>query len=409
MAPRVVIVGGGMVGLAFAVALAQTSHGACDIRLLEARSAPAGEPDPMDSRASALSLASVELLTRWGVWSELAPHSAPINKIHVSNQRRFGSSEISAEDIAESALGYVAENHLIGRALLMRAAELNIAIDAPCSVHSLAKVQSPPGVILSDGSLCEADLVIIADGSDSRLRQQLGIDVEQRSTQQTAAVVNVAFEGRQTGTAFERFTQNGPLAVLPLTTRVPNQARFNVVWSMDDVTAETMREQNNDIQFMADLQVAFGWRLGAMLAIGQRSFWPLTRIRAREQGRPGYLVVGNAAHGIHPVAGQGFNLSLRDAQAFGKSASAILRAGDSLAGGALVEDYRAAVSADQALIVDATDLLATLFNRRGPLLDLPRDAALVGLDLLPSLRRHIARLGTGLVVANSRIERGRRG
>lgn len=406
MPPRVVIVGGGMVGLAFAIALAQTNPGACDIRLLEARGASTADPNPMDSRASALSLASVDLLTRWGVWPQIAPHAALISKIHISNQRRFGSTEMCADDIAEPALGYVAENHLIGRALLARAAELNISLRAPCSVKSLAKIQDSPGVILSDGSLCEADLVIIAEGSDSRLRQQLGIDVERRVTQQTAAVLNVTFLGRQTGTAFERFTQNGPLAMLPLPTIVPNQARFNVVWSMDDATANSIREQNDDTQFMADLQVAFGWRLGAIRAIGQRSFWPLTRVRAREQGRPGYLVVGNAAHGIHPVAGQGFNLSLRDAEAFGSCAQATRHAGYSLASGQLVADYSAAVSADQALIVDATDLLATLFNRRGPLLDLPRDAALIGLDLLPPLRRHIARLGTGLVVANNRFKRG---
>lgn len=395
-----------MVGMAFAVALAEAAgSSACEIHLLEAKNLPVGEPNPMDTRASALSLASAELLTRWGVWQSLAGDAAPIKRIHVSNQRRFGSSEMCAEDVPAPALGYVAENHLIGRALLARANQLGITLNAPVAVHALANIQEPHAVVLSDGTRLEADLVIIADGSESRLRQQLGIDTLRRDTGQTAAVANVTFNSAQAGTAFERFTPHGPLAMLPLATRAANQARFNMVWSMDDASAASMAAPQSDAQFIAALQAAFGWRLGAVQSVGQRSFWPLTRIRAREQGRPGYLVVGNAAHGIHPVAGQGFNLSLRDADAFARCAAASLSSGRSLADPELLAEYRAAVAADQALIVDATDLLATLFNRRGALLDLPRDAALIGLDLVPPLRRHIARLGTGLRVAKRAPER----
>ena len=395
-----------MVGMAFAIALADAAgSGACDIHLLEAKRLPLGEPNPMDTRASALSLASTALLTRWGVWQSLAGDAAPIKRIHVSNQRRFGSSEMRAEEVPAPALGYVAENHLIGRALLARANQLGITLHAPIAVQSLANMQQSTGVILSDGERLEADLVIVADGSESRLRQQLGIDAVRRATGQTAAVANVTFSGPQAGIAFERFTPHGPLAMLPLPTRTHHQARFNVVWSMDDASAASMSEQQSDPQFIAALQAAFGWRLGAVQSVGPRGFWPLTRVRAREQGRPGYLVVGNAAHGIHPVAGQGFNLSLRDADAFARCATALLNAGRTLGDAALLTDYREAVAADQALIVDATDLLATLFNRRGALLDLPRDAALVGLDLVPPLRRHIARLGTGLTVPKGPSER----
>lgn len=403
---KVLIVGGGMVGMAFAIALAEAvGPSACEIHLLEAKNLPVGEPNPMDTRASALSLASAALLTRWGVWPSLSGGTAPINRIHVSHQRRFGSSEMRADDVPAPALGYVAENHLIGRALLARANRLGISLTAPVAVQSLAKIQAPPAVILGDGTRLEADLVIVADGSESRLRQQLGIDTVRRDTGQTAAVANVTFNGAQAGIAFERFTPHGPLAMLPLPTRVVNQPRFNLVWSMDDASAVSMAEQQGDAQFIGALQAAFGWRLGAVQSVGQRSFWPLTRIRAREQGRPGYLVVGNAAHGIHPVAGQGFNLSLRDADAFARCAAASLKRGRSLAEPELLADYRAAVAADQALIIDATDLLSTLFNRRGALLDLPRDAALIGLDLLPPLRRHIARLGTGLTLARRPSER----
>lgn len=391
---RVLVVGGGMVGMAFAVILAaRLPAGQCRITLLEARPMPSGTPDPMDTRATALSLSSRDVLAAAGVWQSLGPELAAITAIHVSNQHRFGSSVITPEDVGDTALGYVVENHHIGRALMARASELAVTLRSPAAVTGLlAPLRS--GVELGGGEVLDADLVVLADGSQSALRSSLGISVDRRSTGQVATVANVAFAGQQHGTAYERFTPDGPLALLPLPTVRRDESRFNLVWSRSQAQADAMRDAD-DAGFLSALQAAFGWRLGAAVRVGRRSDWPLDRFFAREQVRPGYLVLGNAAHGIHPVAGQGFNLSLRDAAAFADLAVGAIAAGCPLGDRDLLRRYWSRVADDQRQTVAATDLLSTLFLRRGPLVDLPRDAALAGLDLLPSLRRLIARRGTG--------------
>lgn len=393
MTGSVRIVGGGMVGLAFAIAIRRALP-SVEVSVYEARPLPTGTPNPLDTRASALNLASRDILERWGLWSSLAGDVGVIRRIHVSNQRRFGSSLMQPEDVGADALGYVAENHLIGRAFKACADRVGVDIVAPAEVQSLARDDQRTALTLADGERVLADLVVVADGSDSALRRTLGITVDTRRTGQTALVANVSFEGTQQGCAFERFTAEGPLALLPLSDAQPGQQRFNLVWSMTDEHAEQLRDAGDD-EFIDGLQRAFGWRLGAISAVGRRSVWPLERVWAREQVRPGTLVVGNAAHGIHPVAGQGLNLSLRDAATLESvlASSAGGDAGDWHASDTL-RRYGALVSADQSRTIEATDLLSTLFKPRHALVDVPRDMALAALDFAPPLRRRIARLGT---------------
>ena len=393
---RVAIVGGGMVGLAFANALASHCPDALDIVLLEARQLPTGDPDPMDTRASALNLASEKILGVQDCWDDLADAAAPITSIHVSNQHRFGSSLMTASEIGVSALGYVCENHFIGRALKRRADDLGIEFRAPVTVRGLltGETQKPALQVDSDEVL-EADLIIIADGVESGLRKALGVEVDRRKTGQTAIVANVVFGGAQQGTAFERFTTHGPMAMLPLPTLKSGQQRFNMVWCLPDAQAEAVFAHDDEAT-IDGVQREFGWRLGRVLKVGRKSLWPLARTRSKEQRRPGVLLAGNAAHGIHPVAGQGFNLSLRDASTFALAVKAGLSKGLSPGSSDVLADYENRVRDDQDRIVGSTDLLSTLFDQRGLLLDLPRDAALAALDLIPPLRRAIAEMGTGL-------------
>ena len=166
------------------------------------------------------------------------------------------------------------------------------------------------------------------------------------------------------------------------------------MWSMAEDDARALAGLA-DTDFLAALQSAFGWRLGRAGEVGRRTVWPLSRLRAREQSRPGYLVAGNAAHALHPVAGQGFNLSLRDADAFALAVQRGIAQGRSPGASSVLRDYERSVDTDQALTIGATDTLATLFNRRGLLLDVPRDMALACLDLSDTLRREVAILGTG--------------
>ncbi|EED35344.1 ubiquinone biosynthesis hydroxylase, UbiH/UbiF/VisC/COQ6 family [Luminiphilus syltensis NOR5-1B] len=393
MAQQVIIVGGGMVGFAFAVAL-RVRCPTIVVTLLEARELPSGEPDPLDTRASALNLYSRRLLTESGVWPEIDPHVASIQTIHVSNQGRFGSSVIDCADVGEAQLGYVCENHHIGRGLLARSEQLGINLEAPVSVEGFSEDGDGSRVTLSDGRTLRADLVVLADGGQSSLRESLGIGVQTRNVGQVAVVANVAFAGEQEHRAFERFTASGPLAMLPLPSVQRHSARFNTVWSLPEPAAETIMDLDQHA-LMEQLQRAFGWRLGAITAVGRPSYWPLVRTVAREQTRPGFLVAGNAAHGLHPVAGQGFNLSLRDADTFAAVAAAAVSEGRSVGSREALDEYTERAADNQRRIIDATDLLATLFNRRGWLLDFPRDVALVALDTLAPLRRQIAAMGTG--------------
>lgn len=391
---RVLIAGGGLVGLAFAIALADATEGELEIELIEARPLPDGEPDPLDSRASALNLRSRELLSEWGVWSQLANDAAPIRKIHVSNQHRFGSTLLAADDLDADALGFVAENHRIGRALLARAEALGVGFRATEAIKELLPPNEGVGLVMTSGTVESADLIILADGGASTLRESLGIGVELLETGQVAVVANVAFPGQQQGIAFERFTGDGPMALLPLTDEQQRRQRFNLVWSMAPEAAESLSRAPDEI-FLSALQRAFGWRLGRALAVGRRTVWPMSRRRACEQSRPGYLIAGNAAHALHPVAGQGFNLSVRDAATFAAVAARGLMAGESPGARAVLRDYEQRVGADQDLTIGATDTLATLFRRRSPPLDVPRDMALACLDFSAGLRRGVAALGAG--------------
>ena len=377
-----------MVGFAYAIAIRL----ACPdtrVSIYEARELPNGTPDPLDTRASALNLHSRELLTAWGVWDTLEPEAGVIVHIHVSNQHRFGSTLMHASDVDSDALGFVIENHTIGRALKRRAETLGVEVVAP-AVVARVEPHDHPTLVFEGGVEEITDWAIVADGAGSRIREQLGIDLDRRPTGQRAVVFNCRFEGGVAETAYERFTKEGPLAVLPLPATGPGR-RFNVVWSMHKAHAESIESEGDEVLIEA-LQQAFGWRQGKVLALGKRSSWDLERVRSTEQFRGNALLVGNAAHGLHPVAGQGLNLSLREAGLLGQLVS---QEGSPLPATPLIRRYVEQVSTWQSRVIGATDLLSNLFNERGALLDWPRNVALAGVDLIPGARRAIAQQGTG--------------
>ncbi len=390
---QVLILGGGLAGLSFAIAIA-CENPDVDIVLLEASPFRSGSPNPLDTRGSALNLHAVSLLASWGIWSNLRAAAGVIRDIHISHRGHFGSTVMTASELDVSALGYVVENHELGQQLLARAEALGITIRSPVRCSGLRNEAGMPAIETEEGEVVTADLVLLAAGVAPAWFDQLGIRVLRRPTANTAVVFNASFPGQQSGRAFERFTQNGPLAVLPLPTLNHADQRYNVVWSVPDSAAIRLGDMDDEA-FRNNFQDAFGWRLGRVKAVGQRSQWPLMRLSASEQFRGGFLLVGNAAHTLHPVAGQGLNLSLREA---GLLAHEIAHAQQrSVPIGCLtsLKNYLDQVSREQRFVVDSTDALATLFNRRGPLLDVPRDASLALLDLLPAVRQQVASVGTG--------------
>jgi 2-polyprenyl-6-methoxyphenol hydroxylase-like FAD-dependent oxidoreductase len=182
--------------------------------------------------------------------------------------------------------------------------------------------------------------------------------------------------------------------VLPLPSLTRSEQRFNVVWSVPDKEMETLGGLDNEA-FISAFQNAFGWRLGRVGDVGQRSQWPLVRLIATEQYRSGFLLVGNAAHTLHPVAGQGLNLSLREAGMLADELAIAVGEDRPIGQLSSLNRYLEHAIEEQHLVTRSTDLLATLFNRRGPLLDAPRNLSLALLDLIPAARSRVANLGTG--------------
>jgi ubiquinone biosynthesis UbiH/UbiF/VisC/COQ6 family hydroxylase len=339
-------------------------------------------------------LHSAEQLRQWALWSELSQSVGAIEEIHVSHRGHFGSTLMTTADLGVPALGYVVENHILGAALLARAEQLGVTIRSPLKCKALQSDGSQPGVVTEDDEVLSADLVLLAAGTAPEWFDGLGITVAERPTYNHAIVFNASFQGVQAGRAFERFTSHGPLAVLPLPSISRAEQRYNVVWSVPDNEAPALGALQDE-PFIEAFQAAFGWRLGAVAAVGQRSQWPLVRLMASEQYRAGYLLVGNAAHTLHPVAGQGLNLSLREAGLLAAAVGSALRSGAPIGQLNHLSTYLAQVTEEQHFVTHSTDLLATLFNRRGPLLDAPRNLSLALLDLVPAARASVASIGTG--------------
>jgi ubiquinone biosynthesis UbiH/UbiF/VisC/COQ6 family hydroxylase len=316
----VVIAGGGMVGASLACALAQF----CRVAVVEsfplnasAAAAPVYRPS-FDARSTALSLSSVAFLQGIGLWSTVIRHAEPIRHIHVSDQGRFGSTRMDAADEGLEALGYIVENHWLGAVLHGALRERpNLRLIAPASVEAVTAVDGGAQLLLRAGEetrSLHAGLAVIADGARSALAARLGIDSEERNYGQTAVIANIAHAAPHGGRAFERFCDSGPLAMLPLTRAEDGRSRSALVWVKEAADAAEILALD-ERAFLRRLQPAFGYRLGRLLAAGNRASYSLALVQATEQVRAGIVVLGNAAHTLHPVAGQGFNLSLRDVAA----------------------------------------------------------------------------------------------
>lgn len=398
----VLIAGGGLVGASLARSLAGSP---VRLALVEAR--PAGE-DPaqpsFDDRTTALSPTSRRLFQALGLWDPLASEASPIRGIHVSEQGRFGMTRLRASDEGLDALGHVLPNRALGRVLTSGLdRQSNLSVIAPASVVAVEPDADGVGVVLDEGGAqrrLRARLVVAAAGSRSPLRQQLGLAVERRDYGQTGLVMNVASARDHHGWAFERFTREGPLAMLPL-----GESRCAVVWSMSHARAEMAMAQS-DAQCLAGLQRCFGYRLGALTRIGCRHAYPLEMLRMPRRHHRRVLFVGNAARTLHPVAGQGFNLALRDVAELAERLDAAARNHEDPGSQALLAAFDQAREADERRVVGFTDGLVRLFSNALPGLALGRNAGLVALDLLPGLRRRLAHQAMGRATRLPRLSRG---
>ncbi|SEK56113.1 2-octaprenyl-6-methoxyphenol hydroxylase [Atopomonas hussainii] len=393
MTQRLVIVGGGMVGASLALALQNHAREqGWELVLVEAFAPSGGFQPSYDARSTALSYGSRLIFERLGVWEALAERAEPIRSIHVSDRGRFGAARLQAEDERVPALGYVVENAWLGHCLL-GALDTDV-VQWRCPAHVTQLQPGADGYTLQieqdgDTSTLHADLLVLADGGRSGLREQLGIGVRQTPYGQTALIANLTPGEAHQGQAFERFTEQGPMALLPLADN-----RCALVWTRPSDDAERL-QQLSDNALLAELQDAFGYRLGGFTQIGARHIYPLALVEAEEQVRPHLVVLGNAAHSLHPIAGQGFNLSLRDTVAL---AASLLASTEPLGTLAPLSEFHARQQRDQWLTIGFSDRVTRLFSNSDPLLSLGRGLGLLGLDVVPVAKHWFARQAMGLGV-----------
>ncbi|MCQ2033006.1 2-octaprenyl-6-methoxyphenyl hydroxylase [Stutzerimonas kunmingensis] len=382
------IIGGGLVGASLALALQDgaRARGWC-IHLIEPFE-PGHEYQPSyDARSTALSYGTRLIYQRLGLWEHIAERAEPILRIHVSERGSFGAARLDSANEGVEALGYVVENAWIGHCLWQALDDQVVVRHCPAEVERLEPIATGYRLSFTDGQQLQCDLTVLADGGRSGLREQLGIQVSRRPYGQTALIANITPGKPHGGLAFERFTEDGPMALLPL-----QDDRCALVWTRSQVDAARLA-QAHEAAFLAELQEAFGYRLGALQQVGARHLYPLTLIEAEEQVRSGLVVLGNAAHSLHPIAGQGYNLSLRDVDAL---SVALLRSDAALGDLAMLQEYARRQRFDQRVTVGFSDQVTRLFGDSGRLVAAGRNLGLLGLDLMPAAKRWFARQAMGL-------------
>jgi 2-octaprenyl-6-methoxyphenol hydroxylase len=445
----ILIIGGGLVGASLAVALRASP---LRIGVIEVVPLAASTQPSYDDRTLALAWGSKKVFEGMGVWDEVAPEATPIERIHISDRGHFGVTRLSATEAGLPALGYVVANRALGIVLLkiMQAskniewlcpAEMReISIEGESATVVIEEVPSPltggeaetgkgpvdlspaervrepsahPGQTRQDGGgknrahaslhphpnpppsrgrekTLTARLVIAADGAHSAVRAALGIEAERTEYCQSAVVTTVTAGEPHGNTAYERFTDTGPLALLPL-----RKNECAVVWSAKEAEVPTILGWS-DVEFLNQLQDRFGDRLGAFTRPGKRAAYPLALTRVKEHVRERLALIGNAAHTVHPVAGQGFNLGLRDVASIAEILTDAVRAGEDIGSLAVLRRYADWRQRDNQITAGFTNGLIRVFSNNAFPLTFLRNAGLLAVDLMPGVKRGFVRVTSGL-------------
>jgi len=404
----VVIVGGGLVGASLCCALGELP---LRVAMIEAVPLAAESQPSFDERTLALAYGSKRIFDALGVWSGIESRGAwPIRQIHVSDRGYPGLTRLDSKAAAVEALGYVVASRVIGAALMERLAHvgrLELLCPAELTGLEIRAEQARLTVQSGDGvRRISTRLVVGADGGHSVVRELMGIATRDHDYHQTAIVSNITTQRFHGHTAYERFTSSGPLAVLPASCEGDTGAAQNrcaLVWTVRSTDAEAILALP-DAVFLARLQQRFGTRLGRILHAGRRHAYPLSLRQAREHVRPRLALVGNAAHTLHPVAGQGFNLGLRDVAALAQ----VLAEADGEDPGcmAVLGTYAGWRTRDHRRVITFTDSLVRLFSNRFLPLAVARNLGLVAADLLPPVKQSLTRRAMGMAGRLPRLARG---
>lgn len=410
MKTDIAIVGGGLVGASLALALRPLAEQqGLKVTLLESHppslmAKEASWQPSFDARSSALSWGTRLIYENLGLWQQLQPHAYPIENIHVSDKGFLGSTQLNHQEQGVEALGYVVPNAWLGEQLWQALAATQdwLEVLAPAVIEQV-RFPDPEQVKIA-GQLnskpleLQARLLVVADGGRSGLKQQLGIADQVYDYQQTALVTNVRLSRPHQGWAYERFFGEGALALLPL-----QGQEMALVWTGPGQTAETWA-QLPEQAFLAQLQATFGNRAGRFQKVGERFAYPLKKIRSKEQVRRNLVILGNAAHYLHPVAGQGYNLAIRGvislATALEQAATQARQVGEVFHPGHLsvLEAWQQQRLPDQDAVVGFSHNLINLFAKDQAWLGHGRAAGLIGLNLVSPARRWLAKKAMGLEV-----------
>ena len=400
----IVIGGGGMIGASLALALAPLG---LRIAVVEAVARGETQQPSFDDRSTALSRSTQRMYEAMGLWDEVIAAATPIRRIHVSDRGRFGFSHIDAAEQGVEALGYVVINRVLGEVLqtaLGKAQTVDVLCPASVVDIDVSREIAIARIDTGEGSQRElgCELLVAADGANSALRAMMGICAQKSDYGQHAVIGNLLPEKALDNCAYERFTDQGPLALLPVA-----DGRAAFVWTVSSDEVDRVLGLDDEA-FLAELQEAFGYRLGRLSRVGRRASYPLALSKALRLTAERAVLVGNSAHGLHPVAAQGFNLGMRDVAAL-CDCVADARSDDpaaDLGDQDLLARYAQWRRDDQGKLVRLTDGIVRLFGSSNPALRTARNVGMLGFDVIPGVRSLFARHMMGLAGRLPRLSRG---
>lgn len=388
----VIIVGGGMAGATLALAISHLTAGKLPVHLIEATAPGAAHHPGFDARAIALAAGTCQQLDSVGIWQAIASCATPIATVHVSDRGHAGFVTLDAQDYRIDALGQVVELHDVGQrlfALLQKAP--GVTLHCPQRVSHFSRDEQHVCVTLESGESITGQLLVAADGSRSAVGEQLGIHWEQSPYQQVAVIANVTTSVPHQGRAFERFTGHGPLAMLPM-----SQGRCSLVWCHPQEKQQSIVDWSDE-RFCHELQKAFGWRLGRITQAGKRSVYPLVLTCASSPISHRAVLVGNAAQTLHPIAGQGFNLGMRDVMKLAETLATAWASQGDVGSYPVLTRYRDRRHADKKATIGVTDGLVHLFANHWAPLVVGRNAGLMAMELFTPARDVLAQRTLGWV------------
>lgn len=384
----VIVIGGGLIGLSLVTAL--SNH---DLKIAVVENQPFNLQPNTDSRPISLSHASQMILNKIGVWDNISQFSCPIKSVHISEQKKFGLLQFNAEEERVSALGYVVPFEVLTHALYQQAVKQSQVVFINETISKIVTNENGVKIAFknsSDQNEISSQLLAACDGTESTCRELLNIDVEITEPKEIALTAVIDLQRKHKHIAYERFTSQGTLAILP----AQNKNQNYLVWTMPLTLFENIKHQDEN-ELQKTVQTIFGDRLGTFKLLRKTGFFPLKKVMSQEQIRPSAVLLGNAAHTLYPIAAQGFNLGLRDVAQLSQIIISAHKEKQFLGDIIKLEKYLEKRKNDQERVAKFTQRISTTFGLNFPLLPPLRGLGLLTTDLISPLKHRLAKLAMG--------------